>query len=442
MFKLPWPRSVIAFLRVIGSYICYSTSLLFLVLTWFALTLWPAELNECVSTPDICKVHINTHCVNEFGTYSCDCDPGHSRLYANFCAGNSILTLRSSLFLRDKNDIKKAIIMTVIVNCLQSSIFDVQFGVPQGSVLGPVLYTLYTTPLGKIIKEHNINYHMYADDTQLYKSVPFSDLQLLVQCIETCSGNVKKWMTDNKLKMNNEKTEILLCGPKKYVESSDCDHICIEGENISFSNNARNLGVYFDCTFSMEHHVKQLCKSLFFELRKISHMRAFLNEASLQKLVTSFVLSRMDYCNSLLINLPNDTITKLQRIQNHAARLVLKKAKRDHVTPLFRKLHWLPLQARIDYKICVLCFKCINKTAPSYLSDLLEQYVPSRLLRSGSQNLLKIPPRANKKNTEKAFKHCAPYIWNSLPSDIREAKSESQFKNDLKTHLFKSHLCI
>ena len=235
---------------------------------------------------------------------------------------------------------------------------------------------------------------------------------------------------------------ILLCGPKKYVESSDCDHICIEGENISFSDNARNLGVYFDCTFSMEHHVKQLCKSLFFELRKISHMRAFLNEASRQKLVTSFVLSRMDYCNSLLINLPNDTITKLQRIQNHAARLVLKKAKRDHVTPLFRKLHWLPLQARIDYKICVLCFKCINKTAPSYLSDLLEKYVPSRLLRSGSQNLLKIPPRANKKCTEKAFKHCAPYIWNSLPSDIREAKSESQFKNDLKTHLFKSHLCI
>ena len=331
---------------------------------------------------------------------------------------------------------------SVIVNCLQSSIFDVQFGVPQGSVLGPVLYTLYTTPLGKIIKEHNINYHMYADDTQLYKSVPFSDLQLLVQSIETCSGNVKKWMTDNKLKMNNEKTEILLCGPKKYVESSDCDHICIEGENISFADNARNLGVYFDCTFSMEHHVKQLCKSLFFELRKISHMRAFLNEASLQKLITSFVLSRMDYCNSLLVNLPNDTITKLQRIQNHAARLVLKKTKRDHVTPLFRKLHWLPLQARIDYKICVLCFKCINKTAPSYLSDLLEQYVPSRLLRSGSQNLLKIPPRANKKCTEKTFKHCAPYIWNSLPSDIREAKSESQFKNYLKTHLFKSHLCI
>ena len=252
----------------------------------------------------------------------------------------------------------------------------------------------------------------------LIKSVPFSDLQLLVQGIETCSGNVKKWMTDNKLKMNNEKTEILLCGPKKYVESSDCDHICIEGENISFSDNARNLGVYFDCIFSI------------------------LNEASLQKLVTSFVLSRMDYCNSLLVNLPNGTITKLQRIQNHAARLVLKKTKRDHVTPLFRKLHWLPLQARIDYKICVMCFKCIYKTAPLYLSDLLEQYVPSRLLRSGSQNLLKIQPRANTKCTEKAFKHCAPYIWNSLPSDIREAKSESQFKNDLDTHLFKSHLCI
>ena len=153
-------------------------------------------------------------------------------------------------------------------------------------------------------------------------------------------------------------------------------------------------------------------------------MRAFLNKASLQKLVTSFVLSRMDYCNTLLVNLPKDTITKLQRIQNHAARLVLKKAKRDHVTPLFRKLHWLPLQARIIYKIC---FKCVNKSAPSYLSYLLEQYVPSRLLRSGSQNLLKISPRANKKCTERAFKHCAPSIWNSLPSDIIEVKSENQF---------------
>ena len=165
-------------------------------------------------------------------------------------------------------------------------------------------------------------------------------------------------------------------------------------------------------------------------------MRAFLNEASLQKLVTSFVLSRMDYCNYLLVNLPNDTITKLQRIQNHAARLVLKKTKRDHVTPLFRKLHWLPLQARIDYKICVLCFKCINKTAPPYLSDLLEQYVPSRLLRSGSQNLLKIPPRANKKCTEKAFKHCAPYIWNSLSSDIREVNLKMNLRPTFSSPIF------
>ena len=171
---------------------------------------------------------------------------------------------------------------------------------------------------------------MYAADTQLYKSVPFSDLQLLVQSIETCSGKVKKWMTDNKLKMNNEKkNRNPAMWPQEICWMFWLWSFCIEGENISFSDNARNLGVYFYCTFSMRHRVKQLCKSLFFELRKISHMSAFLNEASLQKLVTSFVLSRMDYYNSLLVNLPNDSITKLQRIQNHAARLVLKKNPRE-----------------------------------------------------------------------------------------------------------------
>ena len=139
-------------------------------------------------------------------------------------------------------------------------------------------------------------------------------------------------------------------------------------------------------------------------------MRAFSIEASLQKLVTSFVLSRMDYCNSLLVNLPNDTIAKLQHIQDHVARLDLKKVKRDHVTPQSRKLHWLPLQTRIIYKICVLCFKCINKTASSYLSDLLEQYVPSGPLRSGSQNLLKIPPRANK-NALKRHSSTVPHLF-------------------------------
>ena len=157
------------------------------------------------------------------------------------------------------------------------------------------------------------------------------------------------------------------------------------------------ISVYFDSKLSMEHHVNYLCTILFCELRRIGQMSMFLNECSLKTLVSSFIFSRIDYCNSLLANQPTTTLNKLQRFQNHAARLVLRKKKRDHITPMLRTLHWLPVPARLTYKIAILCHKCVNKNAPSYLSDLIEIYVPSRSLRSGDQYLLRVPMKGGKK---------------------------------------------
>ena len=133
----------------------------------------------------------------------------------------------------------------------------------------------------------------------------------------------------------------------------------------------------------------------------------------------------------------SDQINRLQRVQNCAARLIAKKRKREHITPILIELHWLPLEFRIQYKLAVLAFRHFEGTLPPYLSSVLHTYQPPRVLRSSSEKLLKIP-RVNLKSAgERSFHFAAPTVWNSLPSSIRNIANFSQFKAHLKTHLFR-----
>ena len=149
---------------------------------------------------------------------------------------------------------------------------------------------------------------------------------------------------------------------------------------------------------------------------------------AMKKLVSAFVLSRLDYCNSLFASLSNDKITKLQRIQNNAARLVLKQPKLHHI----RDLHWLPIKARIDCKVALLRFKCLNNNATAYIKDLIVPYTPARMLRSSSSNLLSTPRVPSKKYGKRAFTFSGPQIWNSLPENIRSEKGLEKFKKIFK----------
>ena len=163
----------------------------------------------------------------------------------------------------------------------------------------------------------------------------------------------------------------------------------ISGCDIPFSQSVRNLGFYFDETLSMDAHIKYLRRIL---LRRIGKIRFFLSTDAANKLAVSLILSRLDHCNSLLAGLSDNKLNKLQRIQNHAARLVLRKSRHASATALLRTLHWLPVKARIQYKIACLCYQCIYQNSmPPYNSDLLHPYCPSRTLRSLDTSLLTIP---------------------------------------------------
>ena len=156
-------------------------------------------------------------------------------------------------------------------------------------------------------------------------------------------------------------------------------------------------------------------------------------------LLCAFVLSKLDYCNSLLSGSPKHLLDKLQKVQNSAARLVFKALKHKHIKPLLQKLHWLPVVSRIQYEVATLCYNSFTESYPVYLSELLTVYRPSRQLRSISDTrTFRIPFTKTKTFGQRAFSFTGPTEWNSLPYDVRHSVSTSSFKQALKTHLFKS----
>ena len=152
--------------------------------------------------------------------------------------------------------------------------------------------------------------------------------------------------------------------------------------------------------------------------------------------MTSPVLSRLDYCNSLLSGIPQQLIDKLQKVQNYCAGLISKTFKRTHVSPLLARLLWLPIAQKIDYKIYSFCYDVLG-TAPLFLFDLIHLYVSSRSLRSSADNrIFRIPKQKQKFQGQRAFYHLGPVTWNKLSYSVRHAHTKFQFKTQLKNTLF------
>ena len=219
---------------------------------------------------------------------------------------------------------------------------------PQGSVLAPILYVLYTSLLGDICQKSwpIMSLNFYADDTQLYCSFKLHDQAASVQEIESCLNDNDAWMLANMLKLNRDKTELLVIGPKHKV-NPPIKGIHVAGEYIEVSNNARNIGVIFDFHVNLEKHIMNTCKTAFYHLRNIAKIRNCLSQDNAETLVHAFISSKLDFCNALLYGLPQSVIDRLQYVQNCTARLVTRTRSSEHITPVLRRLHWLPVRQRI-----------------------------------------------------------------------------------------------
>ena len=232
-------------------------------------------------------------------------------------------------------------------------------------------------------------------------------------------------------------TSTLLCNPKKY--EIDVDHLNISCDSIKFSNSVKNPGVHFDDDLSMNAHVMTLSKAVYIEIRRLKHISNFVYESSLKTLAASLILSRFDYCSSLFKKLNASQTYQLQKLHNFAAKVICDKSLRDHATPCLMYLHWLPIAFRIDFKIAMLVFKCLNGLAPPYLCDLLELYKSVRILKSSDKFHLKVVKTKYVTLGDKSFSHSAPLVWNNLLLDLRKEKSISILKANLKLIISNLH---
>ena len=330
----------------------------------------------------------------------------------------------------------------VVIANARSNRFDLKFGVPQGSCLGPLLFSIYTCRLFEIVSQHLPQVHCYADDTQLYLAFkPDNDdsQELAIATMEACIIDLRRWMINDKLMINDDKTEFVLIGTKQQLEKVHVDKLSVGDSEITASNVVRNLGSWFDSNLSMASHVNKICKSSFYHLYNIVRIRKFLSQDSTKTLIHAFVTSRLDHCNALLYGLPKSYLRKLQRVQNAAARLVLRVPKFCHISPCLLELHWLPIKFRVDFKIILLTFKAIHGLAPKYISDLINVKPISKYsLRSNNELLLKPPSQKTLPTLgDRAFAAAAPKLWNLLPNKLKDTNSINTFKKELKTYLFR-----
>ena len=309
-------------------------------------------------------------------------------------------------------------------------------GIPQGSIMGPLLFTLYSASIYDIVKAHGLRSMIYADDIQIYLTFPAHDREVAIGCVNNCVKDIISWSTRNKLQVNASKTEFIHF-TSRFAPSPPLPLVVtVDGVGIPAVGKARNLGVIMDKHLTMTDHITKTCQLAFMAIRKIGQIRQYLNRRTIEILVHALIMSHVDNCNALLYGLPKKDLNRIQRIQNTAARLVVGAPSRDSITPILKELHWLPVDKRVLFKILIMCFKAQNNLSPSYISELINQYTPVRTLRSSSQNLLSVYSVNMHSYGDRSFIASAPTLWNSLPITIRNISSLDTFKKSLKTYLF------
>ena len=311
----------------------------------------------------------------------------------------------------------------------------VEFGVPQGSILGPNLFNVYTRSQKLVFQDRGYKSSSFADDANCRKQFSLIfQYDILKNDIASCMKNVEYWMNERKLKLNTEKTEIIIFHPSKL-----CDFVIINGTHfdhkcIRFSDVVKNVGFLLDKNMTLCKQVNKVVSHCYKLLKDIGSIRNTLTKKHTEMLVHSVITNRLDYCNSLYINLDAGNIFKLQKVQNSAARMVERKSRRTSARSIISNLHWLNVRSRVAFKILLLTYKSITNKCSSNLMLDFKTYN----CRPNEYLMLDLK-FAKTQYGRRTFAYTAPRLWNAIPVEIRSAPTTETFKRALKTFFFSNN---
>ena len=320
---------------------------------------------------------------------------------------------------------------TLRIGSTLSDPLTISHGVPQGAILSPLLFCIYTNDLPNTPLTCEIE--SYVDDSKILRSFHTLESETAMLEIEEDLHRVAIWCCENHLLINPEKTKFLLLGTRQLMNRLPAQpSLSFLGKTLTPVSSAKDLGLTLDSHLSYDDHISKLTSSCLFKLMQINRVRQSFDQTTLLKIMSTLVFSKMFYCSTVWSNTTNKNITKLQLLQNFACKIVTGTRKYDHVSPLLRQLNWKPVQQCLDYRDLVLTYKCVKNLAPEYLCKKFQKCPHDRATRN--RDLFQIP-RFKTSTGQRTFSYRAVKLWNNLDKDVKDSKSLNSFKKALKALL-------